>query len=480
MIGKQLIFELWGHNIEFEGFDVRFSYDGKEVTPSNINTNEPVNTNTKVDVGNQIFKFESEFENNLELSTVRYLGSTTNGLRLVLSASPPLEQNTEHMTKKDGETEEIVINTFENTLFGKLSFKMLGDEFDINKFKLEPSSEHSPITGVKVNIDGGSHHYENQSVFRFVDATASKNADLADIKLWNFEEDGVTEKVYPITPTFDKNTLEYSYELLERVDKMNLTLVKDHEKSTIKLKTPKRNENGELMFEADGTTIVYEEKQIEDLTQEITLNELGKPDTLVEIIVTAEDGKTTKTYKVSIHRPFATIRGSIQLGDGLRESIDLSEGILLEYIANITLYDPNDFEWYDVVDLNIQLSELQNCEKIDEIQSEGQNGDFEMIVIPGTYDIYLNEQGFLPIVIDDSTLNEGDVLDLGNKLLYEGDADGNGIIEVEDAVEVISRLNQNDGDPDYTRYCDFGRKGYISVEDLVCAITNKGKYITIE
>ena len=219
MIGKQLIFELWGHNIEFEGFDVRFSYDGKEVTPSNINTNEPVNTNTKVDVGNQIFKFESEFENNLELSTVRYLGSTTNGLRLVLSASPPLEQNTEHMTKKDGETEEIVINTFENTLFGKLSFKMLGDEFDINKFKLEPSSEHSPITGVKVNIDGGSHHYENQSVFRFVDATASKNADLADIKLWNFEEDGVTEKVYPITPTFDKNTLEYSYELLERVDK---------------------------------------------------------------------------------------------------------------------------------------------------------------------------------------------------------------------------------------------------------------------
>lgn len=328
----------------------------------------------------------------------------------MLSASPPLLQNTEHITKKDGETEEIVINTFDNTLFGKLSFKMLGDEFDINKFKLETSSEHSPLTGVKVNIYGGNHHYENQSVFRFVDATASKNADLADIKLWNFE--------------------------------------------------------------ADGKTIVYEEKQIEDLTQEITLNELGKLDTLVEIIVTAEDGKTVKTYKVSIHRPFATIRGSIQLGDGLRESIDLSEGILLEYIANITLYNPDDFEWYDVVDLNIQLSELQNCEKIDEIQSEEQNGEFEMIVIPGTYDIYLNESGFLTIVIDDSTLNEGDVLDLGNKLLYEGDADRNGIIEVEDAVEVIARLNQNDGDPDYTTYCDFGRKGYISVEDLVCTITN--------
>ena len=37
---KQVIFELWAHEIEFKGFDVRFSYDGTHFAPSNITTND--------------------------------------------------------------------------------------------------------------------------------------------------------------------------------------------------------------------------------------------------------------------------------------------------------------------------------------------------------------------------------------------------------------------------------------------------------
>ena len=36
--GKQVIFELWGHDIKFKGFDVRFSYDGNIFSTSNLIT----------------------------------------------------------------------------------------------------------------------------------------------------------------------------------------------------------------------------------------------------------------------------------------------------------------------------------------------------------------------------------------------------------------------------------------------------------
>ena len=298
---KQVIFELWAHEIEFKGFDVRFSYDGTHFAPSNITTNDYTDDET------EFFKFESEFSDCLELFTVPYTGTSTGGMRAVVSFNPPISES-EHIKNK--ENVGMIVDSSGSVLLGTLSFRTTLDKFDISSFKLETSDTTSPKTGIKIIIDG-STYYENQSTFRFTDKSASRNADLSNIKLSNGNEDDENYKEYALNPSFDKNTLEYTTELLEYVDKVNLEVTKDDEKSSIVIKQPKHDENGNLVFEDDGSTIVYEEKSLDDLKNEIVLNKLGEQDTVIELKVTAEDEVTTKTYKITIHRPNGTIKGSI-------------------------------------------------------------------------------------------------------------------------------------------------------------------------
>ena len=80
---KQIIFELWGHDIEFKGFDVRFTYDTSQYTPSNIETNAETEDET------EFFKFENEFTDSLELFTIPYDGQE-GGMRAIISFNPPV------------------------------------------------------------------------------------------------------------------------------------------------------------------------------------------------------------------------------------------------------------------------------------------------------------------------------------------------------------------------------------------------------
>lgn len=468
---KQVIFELWSYNIEFAGFDVRFSYDGTKFATSDLLNNDYTDDESKY------FAFESRFTNKLELFTVE---SKANEIRAVLSFNPPVSQGDE-IKNENG---NITIDTTGGVLLGKMSFRLKG-EMDISSFKLKESETSSPKTGIKINIDG-IHNYQAQSTFRFTDKTASKDAYLSDLIVSSGIKDeetpeNSTYKEYELVPTFDKETLKYELTLMEYIDTINIKLTQNDPKSTIKMKVPKRDENSKLQYEEDGQTIIYEEKQIQiDTQQEVVLNKLGEPDTIITITVTAEDGKTINNYELTIKRPYGTIKGSIQLGENLRESMDSTYGIFLEYIANVTLYDSQEFEWKDVIDLTVPLSDLSKHKKLDEIQTEGKDGKFEMKIIPGNYDLYLNEEGFVPIVINDIELKQGDNFDIGNKLLYEGDANCNGIIDLNDLVDIIYRKDKVEGDPEYRKSCDFGRKGYISLIDMISEIANKDKYITIE
>ena len=356
--GKQVIFELWGHDIKFKGFDVRFSYDGNIFSTSNLITNEECDDET------QYFAFENEFVDNLDIFSVPYTGNTDAGIRLVLSLNPPVTES-EHI--KNDENLGTIIDTTGDVLLGKLSFKMSSDEFNISSFKLETSSSSSPKTGIKITI-GNEQNYESQSTFRFTDKTASKNADLSNIKL-----------------------SEYNLDLLEYIDKMDLEITKDDEKSSIILKIPKRDENGELIYDSDGTTIIYEEKEIEDLTQEITLNKLGQQDTIIEIKVIAEDKKTTNIYKLTIHRPYGVIKGKIETPYTLSTTG--------KYISNIYAYKSSEvakvFDWDEkekefggkagVDTVNKELHNLQE----EKIITTNDDGTFEFTIIPGTYDIYI-------------------------------------------------------------------------------------------
>ena len=100
------------------------------------------------------------------------------------------------------------------------------------------------------------------------------------------EEQETTYKEYEYTPKFDKNTQDYELSLLEYMDNIDLTAIKSDEKSTLKIKTAKRDENG---------NITYEEKDITSgEKKEIILNKIGEEDTQITIEVTAEDTRVKK------------------------------------------------------------------------------------------------------------------------------------------------------------------------------------------
>lgn len=468
--GKQLIFELWAHDIDFKGFDVRFAYDSSNYQPSNITTNVTTDDET------EYFAFEAEFQGKLDMFTIPYTG-TTDAIRAVVSFDPPVDDST-HIQ------DETLISSGTDVLLGKMSFKMLADTLDLTGFYLIEDSNSSPTTGIKINIDV-TNCYEAQSTFRFTDKTASKDATLKNIiistgTIDTDNPDSSTYKEYDLTPTFDKDTKEYTLELNEYIDKMNIKAEQTDPNSTMKIKVPKRDENGDLVYESDGTTIVYEEKDLLDNVEtEFILNELGEQDTIIEIIVTAQDGTTSETYKVTIHRPYGTIIGIVEYGNSLKSSFEGTYGITVNTDANIKAYNTGDFNWEDILNSNSTYDDLDLIEVQRETKTDGSTGEYELKLIPGQYDIFIENLGFLTATVKNITLNENDIINVGLDTLYAGDTDRNGMVDLSDMVEESYKNDTIDGDGNYEEKYDFSKKGYVSLDDLVLVYGNQDLLMSI-
>ena len=386
--------------MNLNGFAVRFSYDSSKIQPSNIESNEITDDET------EYFKFVGEFENTLELFTIPYDG-IGEGINAVVSFQPPVTES-EHIMQV-GTSGGRVVDTENGVLLGKMSFQMKADEFDKSWLSLQTSTESSPKTGISINIDGSSK-YEEQSTFRFTDKTASKNANLSNIVLSSGIKNEVTPeqstyKEYSLTPEFEKNTLNYEYELLEYMDEMNITAILEDTKASIKLKVPKRDEENNIQYEKDGTTILYEEKEINNNeANKIILNKLGEPDTKVTIIVTSEDGQTNKEYTITIKRPYGTVKGKI-----FTEPTSFTTE---KHIAEVLAYLESDVEekvnWESAInntkngksdDLNTVFrgdkeNSVIGIEEKNKINTKD-DGTFEVYLIPGKYTLLIDKKGYL-------------------------------------------------------------------------------------
>ena len=268
---------------------------------------------------------------------------------------------------------------------------------------------------------------------------------------------------------FDKETYEYEITLNEYKEYINLKPTPEHEKATIKAKVPKKQEDG---------SITYEEKELADGIIEVKLNELGEEDTKIEIIVTAENGQATNTYTVKVHRPFATIKGKVQLGATLKEDMDLSYGINVKYIANIDIFNSNTINWSGVTSGETILEETDD-EKIAQTKSD-EDGNYTIYVMPGTYDCKIERLGFLAQIVTNITLKENDEVSLGNKILTEGDVNRSGIIDLDDLVEVTAYSGATKGDENYNEKYDFGQKNWVGLDDIVGITSNFYQMINIE
>ena len=411
----------------------------------------------------EYFKFENEFEDSLDMFTMNDTNED-NVVRAIISFYPPVNE-TENIIVKDG-VDGKVVTTKGGVLLGKMSFKMLTDQFDISGFELVTNTS-SPQTGVKVNLDAKTC-FEAQSTFRFTDVTASKDSDLTNIVLSSGENnedvpEESTYKEYDLTPTFDKDTKNYEVILLEYLDTVDITATKSDTNANMKISVPKHDDDGNLVYEDDGTTILYEEKELNnEIPLEIILNKLGEPDTKLTIIVTAEDGVKQNTYEVLIKRPYGTIKGSIYT-----PHTTSTTGI---YNSDIRIYKSKDVEtvidWNTIVsgstdDVHNQLLTLKSQNYITK-----DDGTYEIYVIPGTYDILLDKGGYLDHIYISKTVNEGDTIDLGTKTLLAGELNKDGSIEISDLSLLLNSFGITSTDITFNPDMDFNDDKVIDISDL--------------
>lgn len=207
--------------------------------------------------------------------------------------------------------------------------------------------------------------------------------------------------------------------------------------------------SGELVYDSDGTTILYEEKQISDnVPLEVILNELGKEDTILTIKVTAEDGVTQKEYQVVIKRPYATIRGYIKYDEiEETEKNEDDEYIVLNKVTNLSFYKSGQVMWDELRDYDeenyenpLKFSDLDSVEK-EMFTTSLEDGTYEVKIIPGTYDFQMERLGFLNYIIKNIVIEKDQVLDLKETRLIAGDVDRDGIVRLEDVQDVSMHVD---------------------------------------
>ena len=233
-----------------------------------------------------------------------------------------------------------------------------------------------------------------------------------------------------------------------------------------------------LSFNAGDSTI-------EDFTtNSLHLKEAStSPQTGIKVNVNGEDSYEAKSlyeFTLQLEPPVGTITGSVQLGEGLRENIQASYGRYVEYIANVTLYEAGQFNWDGIVTKESSLDELDTLEIKAQTQTNKDDGSFEIEIPPGEYDLIIEREGFLAYIIREIQIEAGDTIDIGNKVLSEGDIDRTGIIDLDDMVGVMNVNDSVEGDGTYQEKYDFGQKGFVSLDDLVSTMNNMDKLINIE
>lgn len=103
-----------------------------------------------------------------------------------------------------------------------------------------------------------------------------------------------------------------------------------------------------------------------------------------------------------------------------------------------------------------------------------------MYILPGQYDVILERLGFMAEVVTEITINEGDTINLGNRVLAEGDVSRDGVISALDVAEVTDRMDSIKDDGIYEEKADFGQKGFVSALDIVSITDNMDRLINIE
>lgn len=140
------------------------------------------------------------------------------------------------------------------------------------------------------------------------------------------------------------------------------------------------------------------------------------------------------------------------------------------YKATVRLYKSDEvknvIDW-STVKFGKRDSIHQQLETITSLDSDtNDDGTFEIYVTPGTYDILLDREGYLDHIFISRTINTGDVLDIGEKELYAGDVNKDGVIQLLDLSMLYSAYQTDTTSANYDKKMDFNNDGRIQLLDL--------------
>ena len=466
-ISRADVIEVRLKHLNIKGMDLRLQYNDSLLIPSDMTTNQAIDVNDADDIPSN-FTYINGFEKFMDMMEFE---TSSGELKMVYSILGKDERTGTNDYFKD-DNNDTRIEVPDEAVIAKISFQMGDGEITTDDIKLKVGT-NSPTTGIKA-VTNNNDYYENQSLFIFTLDLKSKNADLADLNLSNGSDEDGDYREYNLDPTFDKDTLEYTTEILEYVDKADFSFKKADKTSTVQIKKPKVDDDGNVTYELVNIT-----DDSQEITDEITLIELGKGDTTIEIIVTAEDTAISKTYKLVIKRPCGKIKGKVQLGNGLRESVQESYGVYVKYNADIELFKPGDVNWDDIIPGNLTMEDIDRLTPESSCISDDE-GEFTIYVIPGTYDLLYEKAGFLSHVIKNISIVKNQEIDLNTEILDEGDADRSQIVDLNDMVDITNAKGYSQGDQKYVESCDFGKKGVVNLDDMVCVTQNMYKTINIK
>lgn len=419
----QVILQLWAHGLETTGFTFRLGFDETVLQPSSLVDN------SYTDDSLEYFEFANGLENYIDA-----LGTSeeSSSMLFMVSLLNNSESDNQYIVEKEG-VGKVLDSTTEDVLIGKISFRSTSKTLAEDAITLKRSETEIPKTGIKI-MANQYDYYENQKTFRFTQNLVSTNAKLSNL----------TTDLKEIT-NFDRDKCEYTIQIDANKTEITILPTPEEETSTITI-------NGEEVDVSTGKVVT-----LRGMSEMSNITE-------IEILVTAEDGKATQTYKIIVEKQGGFITGMVR-----------TVNTTGTHVATIKIFRSDQYiDWK-----NTSSTELDEYEIAAEVETET-DGIFQAILPIGKYDILIDKPGYLDYVVKGVEIYQQHSTSIGTKQIIPGDVNKDGIVNPLDKTYFLAGYNSSKGNAKYDMRYDYIEDDKINPLDKTLFLANYGKKKIIE
>ena len=276
-------------------------------------------------------------------------------------------------------------------------------------------------------------YYEKETLFKFTQQLISANPRLSDL----------TTDLADI-PDFERTKYEYTIQVPAHKTSITVFATPEDETSVSTI-------NGEIVDKENGLAV-----PLEGFTDLINTQD-------IEVLVTAEDGKSTQTYTITVEKLGGFVKGTVITDNGY----GIHKSTVKFYRTDLQI------DW-----TTLNSTDLGEYEVTNEIVTE-EDGTFEIILPIGTYDMLIEKQGYLDYIVKEIEVLQQYKTPVKDKKIIAGDIIKDGIIDSYDKAILTAAYNFSEGTEQFNIGCDYWEDGVIDSYDKAIFTANnlKGKII---